>query len=253
MAALIYNNLYLDGRTPVSNSNLDYGADFAQQIGFEEQEVAELIRLYLTVHMDHEGGNVSAHANKLVASALSDPYLSFSASMNGLAGPLHGLANQECLRWVTQIREKYGEGWTHDDIRAHVADTLKAGKVVPGYGHAVLRKTDPRFTLQLEFAEKNFGDDNLVKLIRGCYEVVPVELGNTGKVSNPYPNVDAASGSLLTHYGITQTDYYTVLFGVARSFGVMAGLVWDRALGLPIERPGSMTLEGLNKLFQSKQ
>ena len=212
-------------------------------MGFKDTEIHDLLRLYLTVHMDHEGGNVSAHTNRLVGSALSDPYLSFSASLNGLAGPLHGLANQECLRWLLQIKEKYGDGWTRQNVADHVWDTLNSGAVVPGYGHAVLRKTDPRFTLQLQFAEKHFPEDNLIKLVRTAYEVVPVELGKTGKVSNPFPNVDAASGSLLMHFGINQYDYYTVLFGVARAYGVASALVWDRALGLPIERPGSTTLD----------
>jgi citrate synthase len=212
-------------------------------IGFKDNEdVEDLLRLYLCVHMDHEGGNVSAHTNRLVGSALADPYTAFAAAMGGLAGPLHGLANQECLRWLLQIREKYGKGWTRADIEQHVKDTLASGQVVPGYGHAVLRKTDPRFTIQLEFAEKHFGHSEFVKLVRAAYEVVPVALARTGKVQNPYPNVDAASGSLLMHFGIDQSDFYTVFFGVSRAFGVTSALVWDRALGLPIERPGSINL-----------
>ena len=132
-------------------------------------------------------------------------------------------------------------------------DTIESGYVVPGYGHAVLRKTDPRFTIQLEFAEKNFGHSEFVKLVRAAYEVVPVELARTGKVANPYPNVDAVSGSLLMHFGIDQSDFYTVLFGVSRGFGVCSALVWDRALGLPIERPGSITLGKLEKLAKLKK
>lgn len=243
VAALIYHNLYMEGPTPDSNPDLDFAADFGTMMGYEDTEIHALLRLYLTVHMDHEGGNVSAHTNRLVGSALSDPYLSFSACLNGLAGPLHGLANQECLRWLLSIKEKYGDNWNRELVAQHVWDTLNSGNVVPGYGHAVLRNTDPRFTLQLKFAEQHFGDDNLVKLVRTCYETVPGELKKTGKVANPFPNVDAASGSLLMHFGINQFDYYTVLFGVARAYGVMAAQVWDRALGLPIERPGSTTLE----------
>ena len=178
----------------------------------------------LTSHIfsDHEGGNVSAHATHLVGSALSDPYLSFSAGMNGLAGPLHGLANQECLSYLLEFKKKFGDGWTKEDIKTHVADTLKAGKVVPGYGHAVLRKTDPRFMLELEFAEKHIKNDNLVALVRANYETIPGLLAATGKVQNPWPNVDCGSGALLMHYGLTEHDYYTVLFGVARAFGVLS-------------------------------
>jgi citrate synthase len=178
------------------------------------------MRLYITIHADHEGGNVSAHATHLVGSALSDPYLSFSAGMNGLAGPLHGLANQECLNYILGFQDAYGDKWTKDDVATHMHNTLKSGKVVPGYGHAVLRKTDPRFMCELEFAEKFIKGSNLIEIVKANYEVIPRELGALGKVSNPFPNVDAGSGALLMHYGLTQTDYYTVLFGVSRAFGV---------------------------------
>ena len=203
------------------------------------------MRLYIVIHADHEGGNVSAHATHLVGSALADPYLSFSAGMNGLAGPLHGLANQECLNYILRFKEIYGDNWTKADIATHVDNTLKSGKVVPGYGHAVLRKTDPRFMCELEFAEKFIKNDNLVDLVKANYEVIPKELEKTGKISNPWPNVDAGSGALLMHYGLTQHDYYTVLFGVSRAFGVAPAQVWSRALGLPIERPNSFTLDHL--------
>jgi citrate synthase len=209
------------------------------------QLIFYLLLLTYFVASDHEGGNVSAHATHLVGSALADPYLSFSAGMNGLAGPLHGLANQECLSFILAFKEKFGENWTKDDIKTHVADTLASGKVVPGYGHAVLRKTDPRFMLELEFAEKHIKDDNLVDLVRANYETIPDLLAATGKIQNPWPNVDCGSGALLMHYGLTQHDYYTVLFGVSRAFGVMPAQVWSRALGMPIERPNSFDLEHL--------
>lgn len=190
---------------------------------------------------------MSAHATHLVGSTLADPYLSFSAGMNGLAGPLHGLANQECLKFLLDLQSSLGTKWTEEDIRTYVKGVLASGKVVPGYGHAVLRKTDPRFMCELEFAERNIKNDNLVNLVKACYNVIPNVLEATGKVSNPWPNVDAGSGSLLMHYGLTQVDYYTVLFGVSRAFGVMAAQVWSRGLGLPIERPNSFTLEHLIK------
>ena len=172
--------------------------------------------------------------------------------MNGLAGPLHGLANQECLNYLLAFKDKYGENWTRDDIREFVDLTLKSGKVVPGYGHAVLRKTDPRFICELEFAKKHIKDDNLVELVKANYEEIPKCLDATGKIKNPWPNVDCGSGALLMHYGLTQHDYYTVLFGVSRAFGVMPAQVWSRALGLPIERPNSFDLENLRTLAQNK-
>jgi citrate synthase len=172
--------------------------------------------------------------------------------MNGLAGPLHGLANQECLRWYLEIVEKYGENWSKDNIIEHLKYTLNSGKVIPGFGHAVLRKTDPRFTHQLNFALTHFPDDNLIQLVKACSEIIPEELPKIKPgVANPFPNVDAGSGALLSHFGLKEFDFFTVLFGVSRSFGVMSALLWDRALGLPIERPNSVTIEGLEKLCKN--
>lgn len=125
--------------------------------------------------------------------------------------------------------------------------------MVPGYGHAVLRQADPRFTCELDFANEYIKGDPLVEVIKGFYRVIPGELQATGKISNPWPNVDAGSGALLMHYGLTKQDYYTVLFGVSRAFGTMSALVWSRALGLPIERPNSITLEGLMEKVKQVQ
>ncbi|KAG9509504.1 putative citrate synthase 2, mitochondrial, partial [Fragariocoptes setiger] len=249
VAATIYRNLYREG-TPIGgiSSDKDWSANFTSMLGYDNLQFTELMRLYLTIHSDHEGGNVSAHATHLVGSALSDPYLSFAAGMNGLAGPLHGLANQEVLIFLKQLYKELGPDYTEDQLKEFVWKQLKSGRVVPGYGHAVLRKTDPRYTAQREFALKHFPNDAMFKLVSGLYKVVPPILRELGKVKNPWPNVDAHSGVLLTYYGMTEMNFYTVLFGVSRALGVMPSLVWDRALGLPIERPKSMTTEGLMKL-----
>lgn len=201
---------------------------------------------------DHEGGNVSAHTVHLVGSALSDPYLSFAAGLNGLAGPLHGLANQEVLVWLQKLRGELGDDADENKVKDFIWKTLKSGQVVPGYGHAVLRKTDPRYTCQREFALKHLPNDPLFKLVSNIYKVVPPILTELGKVKNPWPNVDAHSGVLLQYYGLKEMNYYTVLFGVSRALGVLASLVWDRALGLPIERPKSMSTDGLIKLTGHK-
>jgi len=184
----------------------------------------------------------------LIGSALSDPYLSFAGGMNGLAGPLHGLANQEVLVFITKLMEQVGADLTDDQMKDFVWKTLKSGQVIPGYGHAVLRKTDPRYIAQREFALKHLPDFPMFKLVSQIYKVVPPILLETGKVKNPWPNVDAHSGVLLQYYGMKEMSYYTVLFGVSRALGVMASLIWDRALGFPIERPKSMTTEGLMKI-----
>jgi citrate synthase len=205
------------------------------------------------LHCDHEGGNVSAHTCHLVGSALSDAYYSLSASMDGLAGPLHGLANQEVLRWIMEMMEKIGQEPTKEQISQYIWDTLNAGKVVPGYGHAVLRKTDPRFIAQREFALKHLPDDPIFKVVSKVFEVAPDILTQHGKAKNPWPNVDAHSGCLLWHYGVTEYDFYTVFFGVSRALGVLAQLIWDRALGLPIERPKSVTTEWIEQFIASQQ
>jgi citrate synthase len=162
--------------------------------------------------------------------------------MNGLAGPLHGLANQEVLRWIMEVKEKLGGGVpTKEDLKKFVWDTLASGNVIPGYGHAVLRETDPRYSAQREFALKHMPDDELFQVVSMLYEVVPPILLEQGKAKNPWPNVDAHSGVLLVHNGMHEYDFYTVLFGVSRAMGVLASTVWDRAIGLPLERPKSLT------------
>jgi citrate synthase len=253
VAAYIYRRTYKNSEHIAPQEGLDWAGNFAHMLGFDQVEFYKLMRLYLTIHADHEGGNVSAHTTHLVGSALSDPYLAFSAAMNGLAGPLHGLANQEVIRWVLEMREEIGQHPSKEQIADYIHQTLKAGKVVPGYGHAVLRKTDPRFLAQQEFAKTYMPDDELVNIVWNIYEVAPPILESTGKIKNPWPNVDAHSGALLLHYGLNEYDFYTVLFGVSRALGVMASMLWDRALGSPIERPKSVTYEWLKKTVEAKK
>nr|CAH7743744.1 unnamed protein product [Callosobruchus chinensis] len=253
IAATIYRNTYKDGSgIGAIDTSKDWSHNFSMMLGFDNPEFIELLRLYLTIHTDHEGGNVSAHTVHLVGSALSDPYLSFAAGMCGLAGPLHGLANQEVLVWLQKMRQQVGDKASEEEIKEFIWKTLKSGQVVPGYGHAVLRKTDPRYTCQREFALKHLPEDTMFQLVSHIYKVVPPILTELGKVKNPWPNVDAHSGVLLQYYGLKEMNYYTVLFGVSRALGVLASLVWDRALGLPIERPKSMSTDGLMKMLKAK-
>ncbi|XP_024371818.1 citrate synthase 4, mitochondrial isoform X2 [Physcomitrium patens] len=266
VAAFIYRRVYKGGKTIPPDPKLDYAANYAHMLGFTDKKFHELMRLYITIHSDHEGGNVSAHTVHLVGSALSDPYLSVAAGMNGLAGPLHGLANQlrpqlmkvmivsaqEVLRWIQDVVKEVGADVTTEQLKEFVWKTLKSGKVVPGYGHAVLRKTDPRYQCQREFALKHLPDDPLFKMVSKIYEVVPPILLETGKVKNPWPNVDAHSGVLLQHYGLKEQNYYTVLFGISRTMGVLSQLIWDRALGLPLERPKSLTFGWIENYCKGK-
>ena len=247
IAAFIYRMKYF-GETskPKYSPKLDYGANFSKMMKVSDKKgYSELARLYFILHSDHESGNVSAHTMHLVGSALSDPYLSFSASLNGLAGPLHGLANQECLGWLMEVHKKFGGVPSREDLYKFAWDTLNGGHVIPGYGHAVLRVPDPRFTAQMEFAKKRFPDDELVRLADMVFDVVPAVLREQGKAKNPAPNVDAISGTLQYYYGVRDFDFYTVLFGVGRALGVTANYVWARALGMPLERPKSLTTKML--------
>ncbi|CAD6587858.1 MAG: citrate (Si)-synthase, partial [Cyphobasidiales sp. Tagirdzhanova-0007] len=251
IAARIYNNTYRDGakNAPAVDKSKDLAWNFVNQIGMGDKSgLVELIRLYNALHTDHEGGNVSAHTTHLVNSALSDPFLSYSAGLAGLAGPLHGLANQEVLRFLLDMQKQVGDNITPESITEYTWSVLKSGRVVPGYGHAVLRKPDPRFAALREFAnaDKEIAADPIVKLVNALFEVAPGILTEHGKTKNPFPNVDAVSGMLLYHYGLTQFEYYTVIFGTSRAMAA-AQLVWDRAYGLPIERPKSMSLEVVAK------
>jgi len=250
IAAFIYNLKYNGGEIPQVDPNLDWGANFARMMGMKEEGYEELARLYFIIHSDHESGNVSAHATHLVGSSLADAYYAFSAGLNGLAGPLHGLANQECLGWLIGVRELFGGVPSKEQLRKYAWDTLESGKVIPGYGHAVLRVPDPRFTAQMRFAKERFPDDTLVQIADIVFEVVPQVLKEQGKAKNPAPNVDAISGALQYHYGVREFDFYTVLFGVGRALGVTANLVWARALGQPIERPKSLTTAMLEQLVK---
>jgi len=246
IAAYIYRRSYKGGKHIAPDPKLDWGGNLAHMIGISDDPAfKELMRLYLVIHSDHEGGNVSAHTCRLVGSALSDAYYSLSGAMDGLAGPLHGLANQEVLRWIMDLVQDLGGVPSKEQLEKYIWDTLNGGKVVPGYGHAVLRKTDPRYMAQREFALKHLPDYDLFKVVSMVFEVTPDILTKHGKAKNPWPNVDAHSGVLLYYYGLTEYDFYTVFFGVSRAIGILSQLCWDRALGLAIERPKSVTTEFL--------
>jgi citrate synthase len=253
IGAAIYNKLYNDKGKNYQDPTLDLGGNFAYMLG-KEKPYDDVARMYFIIHADHEAGNVSAHTGHLIASSLSDAYLSISGMINGLAGPLHGLANQEVLRWIQAMRDKMGGNLPSEEkLKKFVWDTLESGQVVPGFGHAVLRKTDPRYSVQREFALKHMADDELFKYLELIYKVVPPILQEQGKAKNPWPNVDAHSGVIQWHYGVTEYDYYTVLFSIGRAIGVLSNIIWDRALGYPIERPKSITTDMLEQMVGIKK
>ncbi len=241
IAAGVYRIRYEKGDPIPYDKSLDWGANYAHMMGNDAPDFYECMRLYLTLHSDHEGGNVSANTCHTVGSALSDPYYAVSAGLNGLAGPLHGLANQECLNWVLKVMDKFGGAPTTEQLRDFAWETLNSGKVIPGYGHAVLRVTDPRFVAFNAFGKKHFPEDPVIKTVDLVFQVVPEVMKEHGKAKNPWPNVDAGSGALLYHYGLKEFPYYTVLFSVSRAMGMLSQLVINRALGTAITRPKSVS------------
>lgn len=254
IAAGIYRMKYNKGPRIPSDPKLDMGADFAKMLGIKDPngEFTKLMRLYLVLHSDHESGNVSAATVQTVASALSDLYYALSAGLNGLAGPLHGLANQECLKFVLHLKKHFKGVPTEEQLYKFAWDWLNSGKVIPGYGHAVLRITDPRFDAFLKFGQTYCANDQIFQIVERIFNVVPKVLMEQGKAKDPWPNVDAGSGALLWHYGMKEFDYYTVLFAVSRTLGVTAQTVIARALGMPIVRPKSVTTQWI-KEFVMKQ
>ena len=248
IAAFIYRWKYKNGDIIDPDPKLDMGGNFAHMMGIKKP-YDDVARLYFILHSDHESGNVSAHTGHLVASALSDMYYAISAMLNGLAGPLHGLANEEVLRWIQGVMDQMGGKIpTEAEMKKFVWDTLNSGQVIPGFGHAVLRKTDPRYQAQREFCLKHLPDDPIFKYVDSLYNVVPPILEEQGKAKNPWPNVDAQSGVIQWYYGLREYEFYTVLFGIGRALGVASNIVWDRALGYPIERPKSLTTAMLEEV-----
>lgn len=102
-------------------------------------------------------------------------------------------ANQEVLNWLHKMKKSVGSDMTDNSIKDYLWSTLKSGQVVPGYGHAVLRKTDPRYMAQRDFAQKHLPDDPMFQLVSQVYKIAPGVLTEHGKTKNPFPNVDAVS------------------------------------------------------------
>ena len=247
IGAGIYRIRFQKGGLIEPDELLDWGANFANMLGLNDPDgnLKKLMRLYLMIHCDHEGGNASAFTSLTIGSTLSDLYYAVSGGLNALAGPLHGLANQECLKFVLEVRDKFGGAPSRDEMEQLCWDRLKNGRVIPGYGHAVLRCPDPRFTAFMNFGKEHIENDDVFHIVEMLFDVVPEVLKKHGKAKNPWPNVDAASGALLYHYGLTEFSYYTVLFSISRSMGIISQIVINRALGIPIMRPKSVTTKWL--------
>jgi citrate synthase len=248
IAAGVYRIRFHRGPRLAYDPALDWAANFCRMLGHHDDVIERAMRIAAIVQSDHEGGNVCAFTCHTVGSVLSNPFLAVSAGFNGLAGPLHGRSAQESTQWQLDAMMRYGGAPDDKEIETYTWETLKSGRVVPGHGHAVLRGADPRFTAMLDFGRTHFTDDPLFVTVDRMSRVVPEVLKQHGKAKNPYPNVDFGMGMVWHHFGITELEFYTVPFAISLAMGMLAQLVWNRALGTPINRPRSVTMDAIRTL-----
>jgi len=232
------------GETPPPNPQLGYMENFVSmlQVPGKQETLSDVLRLFNILHYDHGGGNLSAFVAKAVASGLEDMYGSIIASICALEGPRHGRANQDCLEFVQDVLDQVGEEATEDDVAKLIQSRLERKELVFGFGHAVLRAEDSRASVLYEYAQKHFPEHPLIRTALLLRAAGPKILGKNPKVSNPYPNVDAISGSVLCAAGFHYPEYFTVLFGLSRTVGVAIQIVYERCIaregkGTPIVRP----------------
>ncbi|HEY4832485.1 MAG TPA: citrate (Si)-synthase, partial [Waddliaceae bacterium] len=232
------------GETPPPNPELGYIENFSQMVKLPSSstDIAQVFKLFNILHYDHGGGNLSTFVGKAVASGLEDMYGSIAASLNALAGPRHGRANQECLHFVAEMLKSLGKNATEETVERTIRERLDRNELIYGFGHAVLRVEDPRATLQYAIAEQRFADNPLVRMALMVRKMGAKVLKENPKITNPYPNVDAISGILLTAAGFPYPEYYTVLFGLSRTVGIASQIVYERLYarggkGTPIVRP----------------
>jgi citrate synthase len=245
IAATVINYHAGWGHTPNPKASLGYMESFAAMLNVpnvSSDRLVEAFELFNILHYDHGGGNLSAFVGKAVASGLEDMYGSLCSAMCALAGPRHGKANQDCLEFTQSMLEEVGNNATEQEVESAIRKRLESGKLVFGFGHAVLRVEDPRATVQYDYVMKKYPDHPLVKMSLLLRKVGPKVLKENPKISNPYPNVDAISGSLLTAVGFGFPSYYTVLFGLARCVGIAIQILYERqeargGKGTPIVRP----------------
>ncbi len=255
VVAAIYRTRSGWGKPIKSNPKLGLMENFVHMLGVPGADAAKLTRLmrvFYVLHMDHGGGNLSTFVGKAVASGKADTYASLGASMAGLYGPLHGRANQECLAFL----EAAGTN-DPDKIEQFVRDELAAGRSIYGFGHAVLRAEDPRAGVQYDLGAELCPKDPLFQRAVTMRERAVKVLKANPKVKNPYPNVDAVSGTLLRACGLKEGEYYTVLFGLARCSGIAAQIVDERLVhrngkGVPIYRPSDIPVNQPRRRYKKR-
>ena len=245
LVALVINHHAGWGETPTPDPQLGYMENFCHMLqvpSIDKEVLSEVMKLFNVLHYDHGGGNLSTFVGKAVASGLEDMFGSVASAMCGLAGPRHGKANQDCLSFVRSVLEEVGEDASSEQVEALIRHRLENRQLVYGFGHAVLRAEDARATILYDYAKMHFAHHPLVKIALLLREVGPKVLKENPKISNPYPNVDAVSGTVLSAAGFDFPEYYTLLFGLSRSVGISIQIVYERCearegKGTPIVRP----------------
>lgn len=245
LVAAVINHHAGWGNTPAPKADLGYMDNFTHMVQIpngDKQKLNSPFKLFNVLHYDHGGGNLSTFVGKAVASGLEDIFGSMSAAMCALAGPRHGKANQDCLEFVREVLAELGENATAEQVEKLIRERLSSHGLVYGFGHAVLRVEDARAAVLFDYALKHFPNHPLVKIALLLRTVGPKVLKENPKIADPYPNVDAISGTVLTAAGFDHPEYYTVLFGLARVVGIGAQIVYERCearggKGTPIVRP----------------
>ncbi len=245
LTALVINHHAGWGNTKDPEDQKNYIENFTHMLQIPnggQENLKEVFRLFNVLHYDHGGGNLSAFVGKAVASSLEDLYGSLAAALMALEGPRHGRANQDCLQFVQSVLDKLGASATAEDVEHLLKERLEKKELIFGFGHAVLRAEDPRATLLYELGEKRFSNHPLMKIALLLRTVGTHILKENPKVANPYPNVDAVSGAILTAAGFGFPEYFTVLFGMSRTIGICVQVLYERlrargGKGTPIIRP----------------
>lgn len=244
LVAAIYRIRSGWGETIESKPELGYIENFVNMLNppNTNENLLQLMKVFNVLHFDHGGGNLSTFVGKAIASGQEDMYGSLMGAMSALAGPLHGMANQECLRFLKTALENVDDPTDENAVNDYINKLFAEGKKLYGFGHAVLRVEDPRATVQYDLGEKICPDNKIFRMAVSMRKLGTEFLKKQEKVSNPYPNVDAVSGSLLTSVGLTDENYYTVLFGMSRCVGIAAQIIYERleargGKGTPIIRP----------------
>lgn len=250
IAATVINYHAGWGITPPSRPGLGYVENFTQMLNVpnaDEEQLTQALKLFSILHLDHGGGNLSTFIGKGVASGLADLYYSIAAAMCALAGPKHGGANQDCLDFVQKLVDDLGENAKEEEVEKILREKLAKKELIYGFGHAVLRVEDPRATLLYNVTQRDFPDHPLVKMAHLLRKVCPKVLKENTKISNPYPNVDAISGVLLSAAGFPYPEYYTILFGLSRIVGIARQIEHERVVArTPIVRPKYLFKSPLN-------